>query len=217
MTVAIPEKPKIYHITHLRNLAQIIALNGLWSDAKRIELNLDCEIVGMSEIKQRRLQELEVKCNLGTKVGEYVPFYFCPRSIMLYILYRGNHPNLTYRGGQGPVVHLQADLIETVRWAKTLRIPWAFSNFNAGAGYANFYNQLGRLEEINWAAVIATDFSKPEIKDGKQAEFLVFEFFPWELIEKIGVQNERIREQVDTAIRNAVHSPELTCEPSWYF
>jgi len=50
-----------------------------------------------------------VKCHPGTKVGQYVPFYFCPRSIMLYILHRGNHPDLDYREGQGPILHLQAD------------------------------------------------------------------------------------------------------------
>ena len=36
-----PAQPKIYHITHLRNLAQITASGGLWSDAKRIERGLE--------------------------------------------------------------------------------------------------------------------------------------------------------------------------------
>jgi len=40
----------------------------------------------MSTIKARRLYDLEVDCHPGTKVGEYVPFYFCPWSIMLYLL-----------------------------------------------------------------------------------------------------------------------------------
>ena len=89
-----PAQLKIYHITHLRNLTQIVATGGLWSDAGRIERGLDCKIVGMSEIKRRRLEELEVGCHPATKVGQYVPFYFCPRSIMLYILHQGNHPDL---------------------------------------------------------------------------------------------------------------------------
>jgi ssDNA thymidine ADP-ribosyltransferase, DarT len=28
-------------------------------------------------------------------VGEYVPFYFCPRSITLFLLHKGNHVDLT--------------------------------------------------------------------------------------------------------------------------
>ncbi len=47
--------------------------------------------IGMSNIKQRRLQ-LPLRCHKGDSVGEYVPFYFCPRSVMLYLIYRANHP-----------------------------------------------------------------------------------------------------------------------------
>jgi hypothetical protein len=112
-----PSHPKIYPITHLRNLPQIVKEGMLLSDAKRIEQNLKCEIVGMSHIKQRRMNEIEVDCNPGTHVGDYVPFYFCPRSIMLYILHRGNHSDLNYKEGQRPIVHLQADLHAVVDWA----------------------------------------------------------------------------------------------------
>ncbi|MGA2620950.1 MAG: DarT ssDNA thymidine ADP-ribosyltransferase family protein [Thermoguttaceae bacterium] len=31
----VPARPKIYHITHLRNLPQIVAAGRIWSDAKR--------------------------------------------------------------------------------------------------------------------------------------------------------------------------------------
>ena len=114
----VPTHPKIYHITHVRNLPQIVEAGVLWSDAKRIELGLSCDVVGMSHIKQRRLREIEVSCHEGTHVGDYVPFYFCPRSIMLYILHMGNHPDLNYNGGQRPILHLQADLHAVVEWLR---------------------------------------------------------------------------------------------------
>ena len=82
----IPDNPKIYHITHINNLEGILIDKVIWSDAKRLDLGMECEIVGMPKIKKRRLEELEAKCHPGTKVGEYAAFYFCPRSIMLYIL-----------------------------------------------------------------------------------------------------------------------------------
>ena len=43
-----------------------------------------------------------MKCYPDNFVGEYVPFNFCPRSVMLYILHMGNAEGLTYHGGQGP-------------------------------------------------------------------------------------------------------------------
>jgi ssDNA thymidine ADP-ribosyltransferase, DarT len=144
-----PNRPKIYHITHIDNLAGIVRDGALWSDAERIGRGLDCEVVGMSEIKRRRLEEIEVDCNPGTMVGQYVPFYFCPRSVMLYILHTGNNPGLTYHGGQGPIVHLRADLNAVLKWAEAEDHCWAFSKGNAGAYYAEFFNESERLDELN--------------------------------------------------------------------
>jgi hypothetical protein len=213
----IPDRPKIYHITHVRNLPRILTEAGLWSDAKRLELGLDCAIVGMSEIKRRRLEDLEVGCHPGTRVGHYVPFYFCPRSIMLYILHRGNHPELEYRGGQTPIIHLQADLHEVVMNANRHGLRWAFSNSNAGARYTNFFASLEQLEQVDWAAVRASDFRDSRIKDGKQAEFLVFDYFPWTWVEKVGVTNQTVLEQVKSTLAGATHNPPASCEPGWYF
>lgn len=212
-----PAQPKIYHITHLRNLAQIVAMGGLWSDAGRIERGLDCKIVGMSEIKRRRLEELEIGCHPATKVGQYVPFYFCPRSIMLYILHQGNHPDLAYREGQQPIVHLQADLRATVRWADQNAVRWAFSTSNAGARYTNFYASLDHLHEVNWAAVAATDFRSAETKDGKQAEFLMHNWFPWKLVEKIGVFDQTIHNEALKALAAAEYAPIVSIERNWYY
>ena len=87
--------PEIYHITHVDNLGSIAESGGLWSDAERIRQGLAHQNVGLTEIKQSRLQERQVRCHAGTMVGDYVPFYFCPRSIMLYLLYCGNRRGLT--------------------------------------------------------------------------------------------------------------------------
>ena len=212
----VPAQPKIYHITHIDNLDQILSNQKLWSDAWRLGQDLDCKIIGMSDIKLRRLKELEVHCHLGTTVGQYVPFYFCPRSIMLYIMYKGNHPNVTYRGGQGPILHLQADLNSTVQWANQCGIPWAFTDRNAGDLLANFYNDLSCLAQINWAAVAATDFRNMLISVGKQAEFLMYESFPWKLIEKIGVISEQRKEQVLHKLEHTT-IPLVSVEKTWYY
>jgi len=214
---SVPNDPKIYHITHVDNLPDILSAGCIWSDAKRIELGLGCQVVGMSEIKRRRLEELEVKCYPGTMVGEYAPFFFCPRSVMLYMLYRANHPSLTYRGGQGPIIHLQADVAATVKWAEAHDVRWAFSDSNAGAYLASFFSRLGDLDEINWEAVRAAYFRDVAVKEGKQAEFLLYESFPWELVERIGVQNSAVLRQVNTALGNSAYKPPTSVEPSWYF
>jgi hypothetical protein len=215
--VSVPSHPKIYHITHLDNLPSIAASSGLVSDANRIANGLDCSLVGMSTIKQRRL-DIEVPCHPGTKVGQYVPFYFCPRSIMLYILHKGNHPGVSYRGGQEPMVHLQSDVNSVIDWANSNKIRWAFSDGNASDRLTTFYNHPSNLSsEIDWTAVEAKDFCDPKVKKGKQAEFLMFNVFPWTLIEKIGTINSTIAIQVKKNLTNVGHQPEIAIESSWYY
>ncbi len=216
-TFAVPASPKIYHITHVDNLAKIIEAGRIWSDRERLDQGIECSLVGMSRIKQRRLDEIEVDCHTGTKVGEYVPFYFCSRSIMLYILHMGNSADITYRGGQTPIVHLRSDLSTVIDWAQEQKVRWAFSDRNAGAFVAKFKKRRQDLTMVNWSAVANTDFRDSVVKEGKQAEFLVHKAFPWELVESIGVRNEHIRGQVQAAVRKAGHKPPVTVEKDWYY
>jgi hypothetical protein len=138
-----PENPKIYYITHIGNLPSIISTGCIESDGRRIGQGGRQTSIGMTEIKQRRLFEISVSCHPGTKVGEYVPFYFCYRSIMLYILYMGNHPDMThYKEGQGPILHLQVDMNKAITWAEQNGVKWAFSDRNAGGRLAAFYNNM---------------------------------------------------------------------------
>ncbi len=115
-----PDRPLIYHITHVDNLEQIIVNGELVCDAEMIRRGGPAASIGITGIKARRLS-LPVRCHPGDVVGDYVPFYFSPCSVMLYLLFRDNHPELTYHGGQGPIVHLEADLREVVAWADARR------------------------------------------------------------------------------------------------
>lgn len=211
-----PAQPKIYHITHIDNLQSIIADGELVSDAAMITLSKPAAAIGMSTIKKRRLL-LPVECHSGDCVGEYVPFNFCPRSVMLFVIYRGNHPELSYRDGQGPVLHLEADLHSVVAWANTVNRRWAFSLSNAGASYAEFRANLADLGQIDWGSVAATDFRSPDVKEKKQAEFLVHGSFPWSLVTRIGVHSLGIWQQVDVALRLAAHRPVVEVKPDWYY
>jgi hypothetical protein len=136
---------------------------------------------------------------------------------MLYILHRKNHPDLSYSEGQRPIVHLQADLHGVVSWAQEHGRLWAFSDRNAGTFIARFFNQLDELQQVNWTAVASTDFRDMVIKEGKQAEFLVHESFPWHLVERIGVADTGTAEQVRRVLVNAKHQPEVIVEPNWYY
>jgi hypothetical protein len=210
-----PEVPKIFHITPIEKLQAIIDAGFLWSDAKCIELGLAGEAVGISGIKADRLERRPVKCHPGTTVGQYVPFYFCPRSVMLYILHKGNREGLSYKGGQRSMIHLVGDLRGTIEWAQREECRWAIADRNAAIKYAAFYRTLEDLDKVQWEAVEARDWR--EVSEVKQAEFLIHESFPWSLVERIGVHNDAILARVRDILADVEHRPSVAVETGWYY
>ncbi len=212
--MAAPTAPKIYHIVHVDRLPSIVNDNYLWSDATVEQSNLPGTTIGMSKIKLRRLNELNLSSYPDLRVGACVPFYFCPRSVMLYLIHKRNH-ELTYQDGQDLIVHLEADLFDTVQWAESQDKRWAFTLSNAGARYVEDRNNLENLEEIDWSAVNARDWRT--CKEEKQAEFLIEHSFPWALIELIGVYSHDISAQVNDILSSTTHKPSAVIRRDWYY
>lgn len=211
-----PREIDVYHITHVDNLAAILDSGSLLSDADMKRRGGPASSIGMSSIKQRRLA-LPVHCHQGDRVGEYVPFYFCPRSIMLFVIHCANHAELAYRGGQEPIVHLEVDLRAVVRWADDCGRRWAFSLSNAGASYAEFRSKLEGLDELDWDAIRSNDFREPDVKEGKQAEFLVKDSLPWTFVRRIGVCSSATKAAVQRVLERAGASTLVEVRRDWYY
>ena len=212
----IPQRPKIYHIAHVDRLSSIVTTGGFLSDAEVTRRNPAGTTIGMNCIKKRRLNEIKLNCWPDLYVGDCVPFYFCPRSIMLYMIHMQNHPELTYKGGQVPIVHFQADLYSAVTWANSNASQrWAFTLSNAGSYYFEDRNDLACLDELDWDAISSDQWASH--KEGKQAEFLMHREFPFKLIEQIGVHSKPTYLKVSDALHAATHRPRIEICPSWYY
>jgi hypothetical protein len=212
-----PTNPKIYHILHVDRLPSVITDGFLYSDAIISLRDPGGTVIGMGEIKRRRLEDLTLTSHPGLHVGECVPFYFCPRSIMLFLIYKRNHPNLAYAGGQGPVVHLEFDLQTVANWADGQTRRWAITKGNAGAYYFEDSASLEYLNELDWQAIQARQWNQPAIREHKQSEFLVEEQVPWRLVERIGVQNQGARVRVENYLSTSGHRPPVEIKSSWYY
>lgn len=211
----VPPSVKVYHIAHVDRMPSIVADGFLWCDAEVARRAPAGTTIGMNSIKQRRLHELRLASHPDLHVGDCVPFYFCPRSVMLYLIHQRNHPELAYRQGQGPILHFEADLHAVVAWASAHATRWAFTLSNAGSNFFEDRSDLARLDEINWTAVQARDWRTH--KEGKQAEFLLEQRFPWHLIERIGVQSATVYPQVVNALPAQGHRPTVEVLPEWYY
>ena len=168
----------------------------------------------MNKIKERRLK-LPLDSHFNLFVGDCVPFYFCPRSVMLYVIYMANHVELSYRGGQGAIVHLEANLRQTIVRLSQKKRRWAFTTSNAGSRFFEDYSDLALLDKIDWKAVQAAKWT--DCMERKQAEFLVEHSFPWEQISRIGVLSQRVYKQAVAALADAAHKPVIEVKPEWYY
>ena len=137
------------------------------------------------------------------------------------MIHCGN-PELSYQDGQNKIVHLEADLFESVAWANSQNLKWAFTLSNAGSSYFEDRADLKQLVEINWAAVKTDQWGgpgiNPSVKEGKQAEFLVEEKFPWKLFSQIGImKDQRLHQMIMRMLNGAQHRPSVTYQPAWYY
>ena len=92
---------------------------------------------------------------------------------------------------------------------------WAFTLGNAGSYYFEDRTDLNQLDEIDWNAVAARNWSG--CKEGKQAEFLIELEFPWNLVSRIGVRSRATYDQVLTVLQSLAHKPVVELKPEWYY
>lgn len=205
-----PQTTAIYHITDVTNLQSIIASTGISSDARMIASNAAPTAIGYAHIKHRRLTEYRIPCCNNRFVGEFVPFYFCPRSPMLCIINNGKTDRPI--GCQSSIVHLVSDAGRGI----ALGGDWAISDGNAGAAYTDFSNAPEELNNLDWEIIRSNSWGGERLHK-KQSEFLVADFFPWESITKIGCHSEATANEVFRIIQTANHKPIVAVEPFWYY
>ena len=126
--LAYPVPTLIYHITHLNNLQGILQRGGLLPYSKQPPVRQN---VAYGHIQARRAQVV-VPVGPRGKLHDYVPFYFCPRSPMLYAI----HTQQTdYQGGQRPILHL----VSSAQKVAEADIPFVFTDRHAAVQYVRFF------------------------------------------------------------------------------
>lgn len=205
---------RLYRITHLDNLPHILAQGGIWCGNEMARQDLSFVSIGDKDLTHKRSVK-PVSIAAGGTLNDYVPFYFCPRSVMLYLIER-RHPS-TYGGGQEPILHLVTD-VDRVRATDT---PCFFTNRQAYIYYAQQIDDFSRLEELDWETLQSRDWQStpedPERQERKMAEFLAHRFVPWSCIVGIGVYSERYREDAVRLLAGADHLPKVQVVPKWYY
>lgn len=207
----------ICHFTHITNIEAIIRDGGLMADSERIRIGRVAVRSGNAEIKQRRLaMPIRVGIGMGGVVGEYVPFYFAPRSPMLYVIQRGSVSGVEPE--QDPLVYCVAR-------AEDFSPPvFVITDGNASSDLSSqFGDHADIATRIDWE-VMRSVYWRDTDEDGdrkrrRMAEFLVYRFVRWqyvtELVTRITATRDAVRE-LYSRLRPA-HQPPVSVRPSWYY
>lgn len=204
----------IYHITKISNLPQIIANGGLLSKNAIQAAQLTYDNIAHQSIQDQR-EYTVVPCAAGGNLHDYIPFYFAPRSPMLYTINRGNV--IGYDEGQEPIVYL----VSTAEIINDSGNRFAFTDGHGIMLITEFFDDLRHLNEIDWDIMKARYWSDtdddPDRKRRRQAEFLVYNLMEWNWIIGIVVLNDNRKRQAEQMIAALNHKPQVHCLPDWYY
>jgi len=171
------EKPiPIYHFTHAQNLSEILSAGCLHCKAR---LPTGSQLVNVShDSLQERRRNKHVKCDPGGILHDYVPFYFAPRSPMLYVISRGGVEG--YNSNTTPLIYL----VSSVQRVQKLGLNFAFSDGHPIMVLSRFYNDVAALDKVDWRVMEARMWKETEEDPDtdksrrRQAAFLVHGAFP---------------------------------------
>ncbi len=183
-----------------------MSCGGLLCKNEILNKSVAYEDIANSDVQDKRAQTI-VPFSPGGNLHSYVPFYFWGLTPMLLV----NKPN-------------QKSIIFFVAYTDKIAesdLPFAFTDRHAVVKYAQFYNEMHELKNLDWDAIKLLYWKNtdedPDRKEKKQAEFLIYAKLPWELIHGIAVFDDEIKIRVENIIKNQQYKPIIKVKKEWYY
>ena len=164
------------HFTHIEHLADV-SDRGLLCDSQAQARGILIKEVGNRGIKERRRVRV-VPVHPGGVVADYVPFYYAPRSPMMFSIHHGNVPEYT----EG--ISSLAYLTTTVERLLDVDCDIVVTDRNAVLGFTAFHSGTDTLDDVvDWKLMKAKMWNdtieEPDRMERRMAECLVHDHVPW--------------------------------------
>lgn len=168
------------------------------------------------DIQQGR-HDAPIPCGPGGVIHDYVPFYFGYLSPMMLNLKTGRVEG--YSEGQEPLIYLKS----TAQAVEERGTEFVFSDGHGLATFTSWYEDLKDLDKIDWDMVyqrywLDTD-KDMDRQRRKQAEFLVYRFCDWKLIDSVVVMNRQMKKRAEQIMsefpKNLRRLAKI--DPQWYY
>ena len=194
----IPEKILLYRIIHWQNVEHALRHGLCYSEHPQADPNF-INIGHEQLISDRHTHPITQLTDAGS-LGEYIPFYFGPYSLMLLMIKNGTPP--VQKRPQEDIVYM----ISSVQAIKDAGLEYCFTDKQAKKALAGFYRDDKDLDKIDWEVVKAQYWrNTPEYidrQDRKQAEFLVRYHVPVACISWLAVKTEERKRYFEEMIAN---------------
>ncbi|MFI7004223.1 DUF4433 domain-containing protein [Nocardia sp. NPDC050175] len=201
------------HFTHISHLPKICE-SGLLADSRAQQAGvIDHEVGNLGIKKNRRFRSVPV--SRGGAVADYVPFYFAPRSPMMYAIHKGNVE--TYNGDHGDLIYLRT----TVERLVTHNLQPVFTDRNAALEIARFSDDIAELDTmIDWPLMTARMWNNTaddqDRRERRMAECLVHGRVPWSAFTEVVVQSKDHATRIELP-DSPDSRPSISVRPYWYF
>ncbi len=196
----------VCHMTSINNLESIIATGKLLCKNALSKNKVTYVDVANQEVQDKRAR-VTVTLGPGGNLHNYVPFYFWGQTPMLFVNRDRQHDIIFFATTTKTVAESGANFV--------------FTDRHAVVSYAKFYNNLEELTCLDWQTIKSkywgNDENDPARKEKKQAEFLVHESVPWDLIKGIAVLDEKAKEAVSCLIDDLPNKPIIKIKQEWYY
>ena len=211
-----PEPPRpclLYHFVHLDTLPAILATGELLSTNRLAEQEeRPTRDIASSSLQRRRAR---TRVPLGGTLHDYVPFYFAPRSPMLYRIGK------EWEQAGEPDTRDLVYLVSSVEQVESCGLPFTFSLYHAVTRPNAFLTDPADLHRVDWPLMrrrMWTDTRDDNDRQRRrQAEFLVRDRLPLSALEGFaafdGDRADRVAALIDE------HGLDLRGKPmpEWYF
>lgn len=124
-----------------------------------------------------------------------------------------------YNEGQEPLIYL----VSTAQEIQKSGNPFVFSDGHGIARFTQWFDDLQNLDKVDWDVIYrqywADDIDDMDRQRRKQAEFLVYQFCDWSLIEEIVVINGAVQSEVKSTMQQYPQESQrpIQIRRNWYY
>lgn len=209
----IPERGLLFRITHIANLPWLLA-NGLHCANGEVA-DPNFVAIGNPDLIGKRTHRRVPIPPRGT-LADYVPFYFTPKSPMLFNI-RTGYNGITRRPNGDIVI-----LVSSCRAMSDNGVALLFTDrhaYTATAEWSADSADLGGM--IDWDILRRHDFARddeyPDKMERYQAEALAHRHVPPAALLGIACSSTAVKPAIEAQLRKARSELEVFVRPGWYF